>query len=223
VTSTPTPTATPTSTPSQPDLVVVKSDSADTVRSDGLYQYTLLVDNSGPSDANGVIVEDSLPEIEKDGQMNAVTPEGPLPPGCSYDVPTRTVRCQLGDIPAGQSRQVDLNVRAPMTLARGPGDSRVVSNCATVDPQNTIVETDEGNNSDCELTTVLWNCPDLSDDGLITLLDLALVAFHWRHEIGVDEDGDGDDADRKADLDKSGVIGLVDMALVVLHWRETCP
>ncbi len=56
-----------------------------------------------------------------------------------------------------------------------------------------------------------------------TLIDVAIVAFHWRPVIGVDEDGDGDAADRKADLDKNGVIGLTDIAPVVLHWRETCP
>jgi uncharacterized repeat protein (TIGR01451 family) len=225
-TSTPTRThtPTPTSTPGQPDLVVIKSDSADPVQSDELYLYTLLVQNGGPGDATGVIVEDVLPEIPGGDPSSAVTPVGPLPPGCLYDEPTRTVRCQLGDIPAGQSRQVDLNVRAPMTLARGPEDSRVLSNCAAVDPDNTIAETDEGNNSACELTTVLWNCPDLNDDRVITLLDVATVAFHWRHLVGItDEDGDGDAADRKADLDKSGAIGLADMALVVLHWRETCP
>ena len=109
-----------------------------------------------------------------------------------------------------------------MTLARGSEDNLTLTTCGMVDPDAVIAETNESNNADCEDTTVLWNCPDHNGDGVVSLLDLAFIALHWRHEIGVDEDGDADASDRQADLDMNGTVGLVDLALVALHWRETC-
>ena len=223
-TSTATPTATPTGTPaapSLPDLVLTKEDSLDPVASRGAYQYRLVVTNTGQADALGVALEDVLPQ--EDGLGTPLEPVEPLPGGCSFDAVARIIRCLLGDIPVGEFREVSLAVTAPMTLASGPADNEVLGNCAAADPEDAISETSEANNTDCEDTTVLWNCPDFNGDDQVSLPDLAFVAFHWRHEIGVDEDGDEDSGDRRADLDQSGAVSLPDLALVSLHWREQCP
>ena len=140
-----------------PDLVLTQTDSLDPVGSEGEYVYTLLINNAGESEASGVVVDDVLGELQDGSLVFSIEPVAPLPAGCTFDALTHTVRCDVGDILAGESRQVNLLVLAPMTLARGSDDNQTLTTCGMVDPDAAIAELNENNNADCEEKTVLWN------------------------------------------------------------------
>ena len=104
-------------------LDVAKSASPEPVVAGASLTYTIVVTNSGPSDAADVTLADALP----DGLVV-------LPNGISGDVtctvtPTRTAAsCSFGTIPAGESRTVTINASVPEGAANGS----VITNTVTV-------------------------------------------------------------------------------------------
>lgn len=91
------------------DVQLTKVDDADPVPLGGLVTYTLTVANAGPSGATGVTLSDPLPPgMELDAAAGAiVASQG----SCSYDVPTRTVGCSLGDLAPSAVATVTIKVR----------------------------------------------------------------------------------------------------------------
>jgi uncharacterized repeat protein (TIGR01451 family) len=119
------------------DLSIEKSDSTDPVVAGTNLTYTVTVSNAGPSDAQSVVVTDTLP-----AEVSFVSTSG-----CAEDangVPT----CTLGTIAAGASASYTITVSVGAEVPVGT----VLTNTVTVSS-----DTDDptpGNNTDDEDTTV---------------------------------------------------------------------
>ena len=117
------------------DLAITKEDAPDPVVVGTALDYTLVVENAGPSDATGVVITDTLPAgVTYDSASS----------GCSHS--NGVVVCTVGTIPAGDSTTIHITVLAPTTAGS-------ITNNATV----SAVEPDPnpGNNAaDPVVTTV---------------------------------------------------------------------
>jgi uncharacterized repeat protein (TIGR01451 family) len=142
-----TPTATATATPNV-DLRITKVDTPDPVVPPGSVQYTLAVTNTGSAGASAVTVVDTLPVDEGTDYFfgNASGTNGFV---CTFDLVT-TVTCTGGNIGAGGGATITivLNFTAAACGPNGP----FYTNVAVVDPANTIVESNENNNSVTQVT-----------------------------------------------------------------------
>jgi uncharacterized repeat protein (TIGR01451 family) len=123
--------------PRQANLKLTKLDDPDPVRIGSTLTYTLQVENNGPFGATGVTVADHLPSGLQFGSASATTGS------CSRS--GATVNCALGDLAAGQKRQVTIKVVVQ-------GTPRIITNSATVD----AITDDPGplDNKDSESTRV---------------------------------------------------------------------
>ena len=132
------------------DLRVTKSDLPDPVIVGDLLLYQIVVTNSGPSTARSVRITDTL-------DSNVAYVGGT--PGCSAS--SGTVTCALGDIPAGESRSVLIEVRVNPSLATTTTlNNSVTVGSPTPDPVS-------GNNTDTESTT--------AQPGALVPTDLAIA------------------------------------------------
>lgn len=84
------------------DLTLTKSADRGTVAAGEGMTYTLVVVNSGPSDATGVVITDTIPT-----GMELILHSD----GCT--VAGNTVTCPVGDVPVGGTATVTLTVRIP--------------------------------------------------------------------------------------------------------------
>jgi uncharacterized repeat protein (TIGR01451 family) len=123
----------------------------------GHIAYSITVSNGGAGDAFNVTVRDALPQftlfhnardsVNSTGQFTC----GTTSPGI--------LTCTGGTIPAGGSRTILVNVDVASKIDTGSislGDVHVlITNQATVDPDNTIPEGDETNNSDFVDTNIV--------------------------------------------------------------------
>lgn len=121
------------------DLSITKVDVADPVAVGTNLQWTLTVQNDGPSNASNVQVVDTLPSGTT--FVSAVPSQG----GCS---PVAGVTCNLGTLNNGASATVDITVLVDAGFA---GTS--MTNTVTVSSDN--ADTNPGNNSDTENTTII--------------------------------------------------------------------
>ncbi len=117
------------------DLSITKTDSVDPVLAGNSLVYTLTVSNAGPSDAQSVVVTDTLPA----GVSNAVSS------GCAED-PNGVPTCSLGNIAAGGSAMYTVTVDVD------PGTSGTLANMASV--TSATADSNGGNNSVTENTGV---------------------------------------------------------------------
>ncbi len=117
------------------DLVIAKSDFPDPVAAGATLTYTVIVTNNGPSDAQSVLVTDTLPARVTFGSTS----------GCSED-PNGVSTCTLDTITAGSFKQYVITVTVIPT-ATGSVDNVVTVTASTTDPG-------PGANSDTESTTV---------------------------------------------------------------------
>jgi subtilisin family serine protease len=122
--------------PSVPELDVRLSPPAKVALGES-FDYELQLRNRGSVSAGPVIVENTLPP--------ALAVGGPLPAGCS--IAASTITCDAGTVDSGETTVVTLPAEGT-----APG---IVTNCATVDPDNTIAEADETNNTSCADTEVI--------------------------------------------------------------------
>ena len=120
------------------DLAIEKTASAQAVPPNGTVTYTLTVRNAGPSAARSVRVEDVLPRGLRDATAAGL--------GCTSG--DGTLGCDLGTLPAGESRVV--TVTAVIDQAAAGTD---LANTATV--STTTVDPDPSDNSSTATTHVL--------------------------------------------------------------------
>ena len=92
------------------DLTITKTDSRDPVLVDSQFQYSLQINNLGPSPATNVVVTDSLPA--QLSFVSATSTQG----SCSFSSPT--VTCQLGTLAQGANAAVVITVTGstPVTV-----------------------------------------------------------------------------------------------------------
>ncbi|MFC1975669.1 LamG-like jellyroll fold domain-containing protein [Chloroflexota bacterium] len=120
----------------QADLVINKSDYSDPVTAGQTLTYTVMVTNNGPSDAQGVSVNDTLPAgVSFNGTSG----------DCSND-PNGVPTCNLNTITAGATEQYVITVTVYPTTTGSVVNTATVSS-STTDPGS-------GVNSDTETTTV---------------------------------------------------------------------
>jgi len=118
------------------DLSITKTDFPDPVGAGGLLTYTITANNAGPSDAQDVVVTDTLPAgvtvVSTSGCMEA-----------SAGVPI----CTLGTVPAGMQQQYTVSVTADAATLG------IITNQAVVDSSTS--EFLPGDESVSETTQVL--------------------------------------------------------------------
>jgi uncharacterized repeat protein (TIGR01451 family) len=119
------------------DLSIVKTDSADPVSQNDPLTYVVTVKNTGPSNATGVTVTDTLP-----AGVTFVS-SVPGPPTCNLSGATLT--CGLGALAAGASATVSIDTT--VSVASGLLVNSTTVSAAEPDP-------DSRNNSDSEATAV---------------------------------------------------------------------
>jgi uncharacterized repeat protein (TIGR01451 family) len=147
------------------DLALTKTDDVDPAALGGLLTYTLTVTNNGPSTATGVVLTDPLPAFT---EFDSVTSSQGT---CSFDVPTSTLTCPLGDIGPSNSVTVMLKVR-PWAVGTLTNTASVTANEPDPGP---------GPNTAMEQTTVEVPAPALpfltvtstSGQNVLELLDPA--------------------------------------------------
>jgi uncharacterized repeat protein (TIGR01451 family) len=101
------------------DLSITKRAAASVVPLFTDVTYTFTVKNAGPNDATGVSITDAVP-----AGMLFVSAD----PLCAFDAATRSVACQIGDLPSGEPpREVTVTLR-PQT----PNSGQTLVNTARV-------------------------------------------------------------------------------------------
>ena len=150
------------------DLFISKTDSPDPVATDPVgtgevLTYTITATNLGPTNASGVIVEDTLPEGVIFFSSN--------PSICALN---GSLSCTFGDLAAEQSKQVAVSVG--VTALPGTTLSNTASISGSQDDPNS------GNNSATELTSVeltadlaveLTHSPEVPSSGLAMTIHAA--------------------------------------------------
>src|SRR6185369_2534127 len=124
-----------------PDVIVHKSASANSVNAGQGFSYTLQVENVGNADATNVQITDTIP---------ASLSIGNLPNNCSRNA--QTVTCDMGTVAAGANKSVQI----PVTTSNG--------SCPSVDNQGTVSAANEPNantgNNTSNKVTVNVVCPN---------------------------------------------------------------
>jgi uncharacterized repeat protein (TIGR01451 family) len=140
-----------------PDLTIAKTGPTSVVKSSPMT-YTLTVNNLGTANATNIKVSDTLPP-----GLTGVTQTGTSLFGCSNDggAPQVTVTCIGGAVNQGSNATITINATAPSTTTPA-----TITNTAAVDPDNTIVEGNELNNSSALVNTAVV---DASSGGLLTI------------------------------------------------------
>ena len=135
------------------DLSLSKVGIPDPVNAGDVLVYQLLVSNSGPSDAQNVVLTDNLP---------AGTTFMDATPGCS--AVAQAVTCSLGTVAAGSTRSLFIAVK----VSQSTPDNTTLSNTATL--STNTPDPNSGNNSATD-TTVVKQSPLNPTDVQITKSD----------------------------------------------------
>jgi len=127
-----------------PDLTIAKSGPTSVTVSTPMT-YTLTVNNAGTANATGVKVVDTVP-----AGLTAITASGTSLFVCG--VAGQTVTCTGGAVNQGSNATITINATAPATVG-------TITNTAVVDPDDTIKETSELNNTSALVNTQVTTGP----------------------------------------------------------------
>jgi len=141
-------TATATTTVIAPDLTITKTDTPDPVSVGQTLSYVIRASNSGNANATGVVVQDTLPT----GLTNITfVPANGFTGSSSGSV----VTFSGGTLATGASADFVI------TGTLGSGSNSIVNN-VVIDPNNTVLESNEANNNAQATTTVITGSPSPS-------------------------------------------------------------
>ena len=127
-----------------PDLTIAKAGPT-TVVAGAPMTYTLTINNIGTVNATGVRVVDTVP-----AGLTSITAAGTSLFVCG--VAGQTVTCDGGAVNQGSNATVTINAKAPAATG-------TITNTAVVDPNNTILESDELNNTSALVNTAVTAAP----------------------------------------------------------------
>lgn len=127
-----------------PDLTVTKNGPS-AVAVNSPMTYTLVVNNQGTANATGIKVMDTLP-----AGLTGITASGTSLFVCS--VAGLTVTCTGGQVNAGANATITINATSPSATGS-------ITNTAVVDPDNTIPESNEQNNTSAIVNTSVTSAP----------------------------------------------------------------
>ncbi|MEZ2441110.1 gliding motility-associated C-terminal domain-containing protein [Chitinophaga sp. RCC_12] len=116
----------------------INKSAPDTVIAGGVINYTLLVANDGPSDADSITITDIVPAAVQQVTWNAVAAGGTLIGAASGAGNNISVR---GSIPAGAGN----NILVTITGTIAPGLSGIIQNKAQVSIQGNVISEDAVN------------------------------------------------------------------------------
>jgi uncharacterized repeat protein (TIGR01451 family) len=153
------------------DLAVTDIDDIDPIIAGNNLVYTVTVDNAGPSDAQNVVVTDTLP-----AGVTFVSSTG-----CAED-PTGVPSCSLGTIAAGGSASYDVTVNVDASTT-----GTITNNVSVTTSTN---DTNPANDNDTEDTLVLIEV-DLVID-IIDDVDPVLAGNDLVYTVTVDNAGPSD-------------------------------
>jgi uncharacterized repeat protein (TIGR01451 family) len=125
-----------------PDLTINKTGPTSVATSTAMT-YTLTVNNIGTANATGVKVVDTVPA----GITGIATTASSL---FNCVVSGQTVTCTGGQVNFGQNATITISGTSPST-------SGTITNTAVVDPDNTIAESNELNNTSATVNTTVGN------------------------------------------------------------------
>lgn len=125
-----------------PDLTINKTGPT-SVATGTAMAYTLTVNNIGTANATGVKVVDTLP-----AGFTVTTPSTQIVASSLFScgLAGQTVTCTGGQVNTGQNATVTINGTAPTTAG-------LITNTSVVDPDNTIAESNELNNTSATVST----------------------------------------------------------------------
>ncbi|MCA1683903.1 MAG: DUF11 domain-containing protein, partial [Actinobacteria bacterium] len=134
---------------STPDLTINKTGPT-SVTAGSNFAYTLTVNNIGTANATNIKVVDTLPAGVALVSVNPTSLFTCTPTSAPAPGPV-TVVCTGGAVTQGQNATITLNVTAPA--------SGSLTNTASVDPDNTIAEGNELNNTSATVNTAVTGTP----------------------------------------------------------------
>lgn len=206
-TATPTATATPSATPisGAPDVTVFMNASPPTSSSGGGIAYVLTVKNIGDATATGVTLSVTLaPGSVKSGG-------GPCPAFLSghYVCPVSNLAPNDHALGGPDEAVITVNARAPFTTHDVTISASVIAAAANEPVAAT------GNNTSSAMVSV-GGCPDLNDDGAITINDFAKAALSFGLSMG--DPGYNPLADQNGD----NTITIADLGLMAPHFATAC-
>lgn len=134
----------------QSDLTISKTDSVDPVNAGSALAYTVTVNNNGPSDANGVVVTDTLP-----AGVTFVSTSG-----CAED-PAGVPTCTLGSVSSGNSAMYTVNVTVDaLTNGTITNNVSVAASTPLINTGDDSTSEDTEVNGEAELTLAKTGAPD---------------------------------------------------------------
>jgi uncharacterized repeat protein (TIGR01451 family) len=167
------------------DLVVVTyDDQPDPVPQGDSVTFTAAVTNAGSENASAVKITDVFSSLTGLNLVSATASQGF---SCALDSGTRTVTCN-GNLDAGATTIVSIVFQTDSTAPAS------VTSTLAVDPDDTILETNEANNDAGQVTTIsnaiCSTCIDLKMGAMIETPDPVLVNGNLVYTITVGNVGD---------------------------------
>jgi uncharacterized repeat protein (TIGR01451 family) len=180
------------------NLAITAGDSPNPVAVGQPLTYTLAVTNTGPFDASGVVVTDTLP-----AGVTFVSATSNPPAACSEA--GGIITCNFGSLANGAQTTV--------TIIGTAGTAGLKTNTAGVAGNENDLFT-ANNSATTSTITPGPGCYDVNASGGVDIADIALVAAAWR----------ATDAISLAlyDFNGSGRVDIADILAAAAHWGESC-
>lgn len=207
VTNTATPTATHTATPisGSPDVNAALFSLPPSVTSGGAVTLSAFVKNSGDAPAVGVTLKVTLPAgavITGAGACKVyIAPD--------FYCAVSNLAADNGSPGGPDEAAVVINARAPYRT-HDDAVTTIVVVSATNEPL-----ANQGNNT-ASVITVVNGCPDLDEDGVISILDISVAAAAYAKSLG--DPG----YNPLADQDGDDTISVLDLSSIAGHLGEFC-